>query len=681
VPRQLPAPPRAFAGRDRELAELDALLEAVNEQPNTVVISALSGTGGVGKTALALHWARRVADRFPDGQLYLNLRGFDPSGSAMTATEAVRSFLEALNVHPQRVPDSFDAQVGLYRSLLADRRMIVLLDNARNVEQIRPLLPGSPGCLALVTSRNQLTGLVVTEGATPLSLDLLSHHEARAMLAQRLGPGRLAAEPQAAEALVTFCGRLPLALAIVAARAAMRRSLPLGALADELSDSRARLDALGVDDPTSDLRAVFSWSYTALAPEAAQMFRLLGLHPGPAFSSWAVASLTGHPEHDVRGTLADLTAANLLTELGPGRFSFHDLLRAYAEELAETSETPAHRDAARLRLLGHYLHTADMADRLIYPHRDPIDLPRPEPGLACEHLADATQALDWFSREGPVLLSVVRQAQSLGFDTYAGRLTWTMVNFLDRRGLWSDWVDVQRTALEAAMRASDPEDLAIAHRGLARAYLQLGRHDDVGTHGECALDLYRRLGDHAGEAQTHLMLGMAAARTGDNATALTHFLHAKNLYEANGHQAGRANSLNNAGWTLTMLGDNERAAVLCAQAVEIQQTIGDRYLLGGSWDSLGYVHARLGHHEKAISCFHNALALAREQGDRYAEAEALDHLGDSFHETSDDRAAADHWRSAAAIYEELGHPNAAEIRSKLESGQRRSSKAASDQAI
>ena len=299
----------------------------------TVVISAIDGTAGIGKTAVALHWAHRVADRFPDGQLYVNLRGFDPAGSPMAPAEAVRGFLDAFEVPAERIPINLEAQAALYRSLVSGRRILVVLDNARDVGQVRPLLPGSPGCVVVVTSRNHLTSLITVEGARPLTLDLLPVEEAAELLARRLGSGRLAAEQQAVEEIIALCAQLPLALSIVAARAAAHPGFPLAALAAELRDARGGLDGFTSGDLTTDLRAVFSWSYQRLGTPAARLFRLLALHPGPDIAIPAAASLAALPAHEVRNLLAELSRSHLLEEHIPGRFAFHDLLRAYATEL------------------------------------------------------------------------------------------------------------------------------------------------------------------------------------------------------------------------------------------------------------------------------------------------------------------------------------------------------------
>jgi DNA-binding SARP family transcriptional activator len=309
VPRQLPSDVAGFTGRTDALKALDELLGGRSEPAGPVVISAIAGTAGVGKTALAVHWGHRVAGRFPDGQLYVNLRGFDPGGAPMEPATAVRGLLDGLQVPPERVPASVDAQVSLYRSLLAERRMLVVLDNARDAEQVRPLLPGSPACLVLVTSRRRLSGLVASDGAVPLPIDVLPAGEARALLAARLGEQRLAAEPDAAAGLVSACAGLPLALAIVAARAATRPGFPLSVIGEEVRAAGAGLEPWAGPDAVTDLRAVFSWSYDALDPAAARLFRLLGLHPGPDLAVPAAASLLGSPVAEARRLLAALTDA------------------------------------------------------------------------------------------------------------------------------------------------------------------------------------------------------------------------------------------------------------------------------------------------------------------------------------------------------------------------------------
>ncbi len=378
VPRQLPAVAGQFVGRAAELAALDRMVEHGDAANPTVVISAIGGTAGIGKTALAVYWARRVADRFPDGQLYLNLRGFDPAAEPLSPAEALRSLLAALSVPADQVPSTVDLQQNLYRSILSGQRVLVLLDNAHDPAQVRPLLPGSPGCLVLVTSRNELTGLIAADGARPLTLDVLSDAEAYQLLAARLGTQRLDAEPAAATELISLCARLPLALSIAAARAAVRPHLRLTALAAEFRETSTRLDALSSGEDATDARAAFSWSYHQLSGPGARMFRLLGLHPGPDITAAAAASLGGSVPPVARRLLRELTGGHLLAEQVPGRYALHDLLRLYATEEAGRGE--ANREAIG-RMLDHYLHTAYAAAMLLSPSRQPLRPAPARPGV------------------------------------------------------------------------------------------------------------------------------------------------------------------------------------------------------------------------------------------------------------------------------------------------------------
>jgi transcriptional regulator with XRE-family HTH domain len=419
VPHQLPAAVVGFTGRVAELEALTELLHDAAAAPGTVVISAIGGTAGVGKTALALHWAHQVAGRFPDGQLYVNLRGFDPSGAPAAPEAAIRGFLDALSVPPERIPASAEAQAGLYRSLLSGKRILIVLDNARDEQQVRPLLPASRAGLVIVTSRNQLAGLAAADGARLLSLDVLTRGEALQLLTARLEPGRAAAEPGAVAEIAGLCACLPLALAVAAARAAARPGFLLAPLAEELRDSANRLDALDADDPAASVRAVFSWSYQQLSDASARMFRLLGLHPGPDISVPAAASLAGSADADVRRLLRRLARAHLIAEHVPGRYAFHDLLRAYAAEQAHQTGSQAERDAAVGRVLDHYLHTAARAAFLLDPSKEPVALTPPQPGATAGQPADYAQALAWFEAERQVLLAAITLAARSGFDAHA----------------------------------------------------------------------------------------------------------------------------------------------------------------------------------------------------------------------------------------------------------------------
>jgi tetratricopeptide (TPR) repeat protein len=664
VPRQLPAAVPHFVGRSAQLAALGALAADPGDAPGAVLISAIGGTAGVGKTALAVHWAHQVKDRFPDGQLYVDLRGFDPDAPTSPA-EALGGFLEALAVPAARMPTGLDAQAALYRSLLAGRRMLVVLDNARDAEQVRPLLPGAPGCLVVVTSRHRMPGLVAAEGAHPVALGLLSVAESRELLSRRLGAARVAAEPEAVERIVAASSGLPLALAVVAARAATHPDFGLARLADELDDTRGSLDGFSDGELGVDVRAVLSWSYRRLDPSAATLFRLLGLHPGPDVTRAAAASLAGVTPAEVRRPLATLTAANLLSEHAPGRYVLHDLLRAYAVELALATDGEVERRAALGRLLDHHLRTAHAADLLLYRHRDPIDLPVAHVGAAPAELRDRDGAWAWLTAEHRTLLAAITLAAGAGFGTHAWQLAWSVNTYLDRVGAWQDQSTAQRLALRAAAEAGDRNGQALAHRNRAVACLRLGAFDEAGAHLGQALALHEALGDHVGCARTHLNLGILAERQGRHREALGHAQRAYDLFGAAGHAYGQANALNNIGWYHIQLGDHRRALDYCRRALAGQQRTGNRYWEAHAWDSLGYAHHHLGEFSEAAECYERALALWREAGERYFEATTLTHLGDTRRTAGDPDGARAAWRPAVDILDQLGHPDADQVRTRL----------------
>lgn len=666
VPRQLPPALPGFVGRISQLAQLDAASGACGDGGMApVTVMTLSGTAGVGKTTLAVYWAHRVADRFPDGQLYVDLRGFDSTGSVMTPVEAVRGFLEALEVPPERIPTHLPAQVGLYRSLLAGRRMLVLLDNARDADHVRPLLVGNPSCVVLVTSRNRLAGLVAAEGARPIGVDLLSTAEAWQLLARRLGTDRLAVEPSAVDEIIERCARLPLALAVLAARGAANPAFPLTTLAAELREAPRPLDSLDGGDAGTDVQAVFSWSYRSLTPAAARLFRLFGCHSGPELGVAAAASLAGLPRDQVPRLLAELAHAHLVTEHASGRFGAHDLLRAYAAEQAERLEPAQERRAAIRRGLDHYLHTAHAAALLLQPGRDPVALAAAAPGVLPEEITDHPQALAWFTVEYPVLLAAVTHARRAGFDGHAWQLAWTLVDFLQRRGRWPDLAVAQRTALAGAVRAGDRHGQANAHRDLARVLSRLGQVDEAARNYRQALVISEGLGDHTGQARTHRAFGAMLDWLGRYAEALDHAQRALALYRAAGHLAGEASARNAVGWAHAQLGQYAPALAHCEQALALLRRTGDRHGEANTWDSVGFIHARLDDHHQAIRCYGRALALYRRIGDRYDEADTLSRLGESRHMAGDVAGATRTWRRAVGIFDDLGHPDGERVRDLL----------------
>jgi tetratricopeptide (TPR) repeat protein len=668
VPRQLPATVADFIGRVAELQALTRMLDqAGTSTPGTVVISAIGGTAGVGKSALALHWAHQVATRFPDGQLYVNLHGFDPSGNPTAPTEATRGFLEALGVPPERIPASPEAQAGLYRSLLADKRVLILLDNARDEQQVRPLLPASPGILVLVTSRSQLAGLGAAGGAPLISLDVLSHTEAVQLLAARLGPVRAAGQPAAVGRIAALCACLPLALAVAAARAAARPTFPLAALAAELADSARRLDTLDAGDPGSSVRPVFSWSVRQLTSEAARMFRLLGIHPGPDICVPAAASLAGRSEPRAHRLLRELADAHLIAEHVPGRYVFHDLLRAYAAEQACDTDSDTDRREATGRVLDHYLHTAARAARVLDPAKEPVALASLRPGAAAGQPTDLQQALAWFEAEHQVLLAALTLAAGSGFDTHTWQLAWAMKNFLQARGYRQELAAAQRAALAAATRLEDAAAQAVCNRLLGLACIDLGDHDGARAHLASSLALYQRLSNQLGQGKVHQNLGFAAEREGRSTDALAHAEQALRLYRAIGDEANEAAALNGVGWCHGLLGDYQQAQAFCRQALVLSAKTGHRWVEAAAWDSLGVAEHHLGNLAEAAACYQRALSLYPECGERVFEVETLTRLGDTRHAADDLVRAREVWQQALAICEDLQHPYADKVRAKLAS--------------
>jgi DNA-binding SARP family transcriptional activator len=553
VPRQLPAAPRCFTGRAGEVAVLSALAERDLAPASGVVIAALTGMAGIGKTALAVHWAHQVADRFPDGQLFVNLRGSSPSGTPVMPPGAIRGFLTALGVPPARIPVDPDWQAGLYRSLLADRRMLIVLDNAQDADQVRPLLPGSPGCVVLVTSRNRLIGLAARERAHLITLGVLTTAESHALLASQLGGGRAAAEPAAVSELTALCGSLPLALRDAAARAAARPDLPLFDLVTEMRGTRRRLDALETGEPVTSVRMVFSWSRARLGSSASRMFRLLGVHPGPDITVSAAASLAGLPPEQAYLALAELCDEHLLTEHVPGRYTLHDLLRTYAAEEASIRENEADRRCAVDRALDHYLHAGIMASRFLYPCETEVTSAAPRPGVTLNKIGGPGQAADWFENEQHVLFAMVRQAAEDGYAPYAWQLPWITAWYFQGEACWRRLAAAQESALAVAASLDDITGLVMARVHLGWLRLLLGDIVSAGHHLDDAFELASKLDD----SQLRALAGLSRA----------FFVQSRDRIREMATSSRQAHTLYTIGWHLIQLGDQQQAAHFSCRAL------------------------------------------------------------------------------------------------------------------
>ncbi|GAB3744424.1 BTAD domain-containing putative transcriptional regulator [Amycolatopsis oliviviridis] len=655
APCQLPARPPVFVGRAGEL-------EALDGRSSGVVV--IGGPGGVGKTSFVLRWAHDRLDRFPDGQLYVNLRGFDPTAAPLEPGVVLRGFLDALQVSPERIPDDADGRGALFRGLVARRRLLVVLDNARDESQVRPLLPGGSECLVVVTSRSRLTGLVAAEQAHPLRMPMLDVSEAAALLTHRIDRRELADEADVEE-LVRFTGGLPLALAVVAARAIAHPGFPLRALVAELRDEQGRLDALDAGDPASSVRAVTSWSYHGLSVEAARLFRLLGVHSGPDIGLAAASALAGVTTVRVRPLLAELNRTHMVDEHSPGRFRSHDLLRAFAREQASEDET---REALG-RVLDHYLHTGFAAERRLSPHWPPITLTEPRDGAAPGVIATYDEAIGWFSAEHASILAAIELTVASGdFDTHAWQLPWTISTFLTRSGRWDQRAATQRIALDAAKRLGDRAAQAAALHLLGRVHSMAGDHAQALADLTGALTLYQEIGDLTGEATTHFSLGLAGGGREDHETALNHAYRALELFRARENRPWEAFSVSALGWYSARLGQDEPAIAYSSEALQLLRDVGDRDCEAHVLRTLGYVHHRRG--EYLLAADYHALAgdLFHDLGDTYSEAATADQLGDARHHAGDVDAARQAWQRAEALLSSVGHPDAVAVRAKLTPG-------------
>jgi DNA-binding SARP family transcriptional activator/tetratricopeptide (TPR) repeat protein len=652
MPRELPAPVAGFVGREEALAELTELLDRAGQAPS-IVISAIGGTAGVGKTALAVQWAHRVADRFPDGQLYVNLRGYDPD-RPMTAAHALAGFLRTLGVPGQDVPPGQDERAARYRSLLAGRRVLIVLDNAGSVEQVRPLLPGSPSCAVVVTSRDALAGLIARHGGTRLELDLLPPAEAVGLLRELIG-GRVDDDPATAETIAGQCCRLPLALRVAAELAAARPDVPLADLAGELADQQRRLDLLDAGgDPRTAVRAVFSWSHQHLDPDAARAFGLLGLHPGPDFEAYAAAALTGTGLDQIRTVLGALARAHLIQPAGPDRHGMHDLLRAYARELA-ARDGEAERQAALTRLFDHYLRTAAAAMDGLLPVEGSQRRPSiPLPAAPGPLVTDSVAARAWLDAERAALVAAAIHAAEHGWPGHAIGLSMTLFRYLDSGGHYPEAIIIHGHALRAARRTGERAAEATALNALGLVDLHQSRFGRATGHFRHALACAREAGDRPREGRALGNLGIACFLEGSYGPAVDYYQQALALHRAAGERVSEAIVLNNLSIVDRRQGRYRQATERCQQAAALARAEGDQDDEAHALVNLGLVDLRLGRYPLASELFVRALLIYCELGNRCGEAEAHTCLGDVGLRLGRHHEALGHHRRALTMFREMG---------------------------
>ncbi|WP_345607533.1 ATP-binding protein [Pseudonocardia adelaidensis] len=662
TPRQLPSNVHGFVGRDDDIARLDKIMgDLGGDDSAPIVISAIDGTAGIGKTALAVHWAHHAKQHFPDGQLYLDLRGYGP-GEPVRPADALAALLRSSGVDPDRVPAGVDERSALLRSTLATRRVLIVLDNAKDSDQVRPLLPGS-AAVVLVTSRRKLRALSVRHGARHLTLDLLPEHDALELLAEAIGRDRVAAEPEEASAIVRLCARLPLALRLAAERAGGMPGRPLRELAAELADHRGRLAALSIDEsPDTDLRSVFAWSYDALDPESARMFDVLGLHPGNGIGVSAAAALAGVPPARAAAALGRLVNASMLEEPFPGRFELHDLLREYS--CARAGQDAGLRTPARGRLLQWYVYTAAdaRAQLAATPHELPIP-PDPPEGITPERFAGQRAAAEWFDAEQDAIVEIVRWAgdpRQREAAAVLGQLTWPHFYV---RGLWHQMRLVGEAGVDHAVAIGDALLEAKIRNGLSKPYGHLpgcAGKDDIET-SRAALAIFERLGIRRGQASSLLNLGSSyrdAKRPEEAREALE---RARDLYLEEGNQLYAAFALNNLAGLLVDLGRADEALGHARRAVEVIRDGPEPFRLVPALVTLAGVHAARGDHDAAVRTYREAVAAADRLDVRYETVPLRIRLGRQLAAAGAEEEAMEVWREAHRLCLERGDPATEEV--------------------
>jgi tetratricopeptide (TPR) repeat protein len=649
VPGLLPRDVPGFTGRDDELARLAALAGG-----GRVVVSAIGGTAGVGKTALAVHAAYRLLDEFPDGHLYADLRGYTDGQDPAEVGEVLEVFLRCLGVPAEEVPAGVEERSGLLRQILAARRVLMVLDNARAEAQVRPLLPGAGGSLVLVTSRSVLLGLEADER---ISLDVLAEDEAAAMLTGLIGAVRGAADPVAVGEVARLCGRLPLALRIAGQMLAAHPAWPVIKLVQMLASEQDRLARFSAGD--LKVRAAFEVSYRQLGEGDARLFRLLGLHPGPHFTVSAAAALAGTDYEAAVAALGRLVEAHLVTEDTVGRLGMHDLLRLFARATCEQADTPADREAAETVLVDYYVDLAGFLDSCVDPQL------RPAAEQADTPLPSMRQALAAFQAERPCLLAALGLAIQQGRDEQVCRLSMNMGDSLQILRYLDDLLTVMEAALAAARHAGNPLTEGGTLHNLGEAYQELGRFEEAITSYQQALAIFRDIGDRSREGMTLNNLGTALDDVGQVEEAITSYQQALAIFRDTGDRHREGWALNNLGQTYSGLRRFEDAITSLQQDIEICRETGDPHGEGITLDNLGSAYQGLRRFEDAITSHLQALVMLRDTGDRHREGITLGHLGNAYQAMRQpDRAAACR-REAAAIMRDVGDHERAEILERL----------------
>jgi tetratricopeptide (TPR) repeat protein len=668
VPRQLPAVLGDFVGRSDALAALGGALRRPGAGGSRhMPVFSIVGAAGIGKTSLALWWAHGNLEEFPEGQLYVDLRGFGPSETPVPSSVAVRGFLTALGVPAAEIPTDADDQAALYRSLLSGRRALVLLDNARDLRQVLPLLPGSPACTVLVTSRTRLTGLQV-RGAQLIELDTLPDEEAQALLIARIGAVAASTQADSVTALVRFCAGLPLGLAIVAARATAQQALPLACLVEELATETHRLDALDAGDVGSSARAVFIWSYRALPPEAARGFRLLSLATGPDIGLDACAALLGTRPAVARALLDALVAAHLVQEQQRNRYRMHDLLRIFSSECLRDDEPAAARQQAAAGLVDWYVRTADAASRVLAPQQR-----RVLTAIAADDSAFTTYdaALEWFSVEHRNLAAAVELAAERGIYDLSWQLSIIISSYYNLNKGWREYLSSLGTALDAARSAGSDFGSACVLNAMGIVHAKLEQHEEATRCLEQSLALRRAVGDQRGASTTLNNLGEIYRQLGCYERAIEYYQLDRQFCRDNGDEGGESVCLNNLGNAWLALGDIAQAIRCQRLALEIRRRVKDLHEEAVVLNDLGQVYRRCQQYAHSGESYQLALAAYQKAGDALGAAQVAVSLAELACERGELREARQRASEALSISATVNEDDAPSLHRQIDTLQRR----------
>ena len=662
---EVPLARKRFDGRKIELDKLHGHRDAAMIHGESVVIL-VSGPAGVGKTALAIYWAKFLVDGYPDGIRYIDLRGFDHTNEPAVADDAMYAILASL-LPQDHIPPDENARAHTYRSLLTERKMFLICDNARDAGQVRPLLPGGLSSGILITSRNRLTGIARKEGARPLIVGGFLLADAEAMLARMLGMERLAAEPASVgEEILELCARLPMALEVVGATAQTYPRLKLSEIVKQLRDEQGRHDFMESSDAESGVWSVFSWSYQTLDPKDQRTFRMLGLTRSTDIDVFAAASLLGAPKQEVQDSLQALSEINLIERTASDRYEFHDLLRAYAVKLSKSNEVETADQRSTLkRLFDFYLQTALVAARCIDPHGETMPLVQTSPGVQPREISSYSEAMEWFAAERSALLSAIAQAAEQRFDIHVYQLAWAMNDFLHRSGYWRDIVITQDSAINAAKRLDDVLAEARATRLAGRADARLGNFPKAAQYIDKTLRMSEDVQDHAQQGHAHLAFGLIAELQGHHAEAVRKARRALEFFERANYLPGQARALNGLAWNHAKLNQRDLAIRYGTRGLALHQHLKNSHGEADTLDTIGHVQYSGGEIKESIESLTKARDLFRKLKDRWNEATTQLSLGKAYRSLGDLDVARRELEGSYAIFKDLDHPGAVEVENEL----------------